>query len=97
MITPTPRVAFFTDSFHEVNGVALTSRQLDAFARRRDLPFLCVHAGSERDLRVESNHWTLELDRTGVAIPVERDMDFDLLFMRHQARVRKIVRDFPPI
>ena len=27
-----PRVAFFTDSFHEVNGVALTSRQFAEFA-----------------------------------------------------------------
>lgn len=44
-MNPVPRVAFFTDSFHEVNGVAHTSRHFDAFARRRALPFLNVHAG----------------------------------------------------
>jgi hypothetical protein len=30
-----PRVAFFTDSFHEANGVALTSREFAAFAGDR--------------------------------------------------------------
>ena len=35
-----PRVAYFPDSFHEVNGVAHTSRHFEAFARRRNLPFL---------------------------------------------------------
>ena len=45
-MTPSPpRVAYFPDSFHEVNGVAHTSRHFEAFARRRDLPFLCVRAG----------------------------------------------------
>ena len=39
------RVAYFPDSFHEINGVAHTSRQFEAFARRRQLPFLCVRAG----------------------------------------------------
>ncbi len=90
----TPRVAFFSDSFHEVNGVALTSRQLDAFAHRRDLPFLSVHAGAALDLSIQANHWNLELDRTNIAIPLESDMDFDLLFMRHQSRVKKVLRDF---
>ena len=33
-----PRVAYFPDSFHEVNGVAHTSRHFEAFARRRDSP-----------------------------------------------------------
>jgi hypothetical protein len=28
-----PRVGFFPDSFHEVNGVAHTSRNFEAFAR----------------------------------------------------------------
>ena len=32
-----PRIALFTDSFHEVNGVALTYRQLDAFCAERHI------------------------------------------------------------
>ena len=45
----TPRVALFTDCFHEVNGVALTCRQLHAFAERRGLPLLTVHAGERTE------------------------------------------------
>ena len=35
-----PRVAYFPDSFHEVNGVAHTSRNFLGYAQRRGLPFL---------------------------------------------------------
>ena len=38
------RVAFFTDSFHEVNGVAHTSRMLTATAERLGVPFQVVCA-----------------------------------------------------
>jgi phosphatidylinositol alpha 1,6-mannosyltransferase len=43
----TPRVAFFPDSFYEVNGVARTSREFARFVRERDFPFFCVYAGPE--------------------------------------------------
>ncbi len=57
-----PRVAYIPDSFLEVNGVAHTSRHFEAFARRRNLPFLCVRAGDrEQSLTEDGNVWTLEL------------------------------------
>lgn len=55
------RVACFPDSFPEINGVAHTSRQFHAFARRRNLPFLCVRAGSRKRLRIQDQLWTVEL------------------------------------
>ena len=36
------RVAFFSCVYHEVDGVAETSRQFESFARRQQLPFLMV-------------------------------------------------------
>jgi glycosyltransferase involved in cell wall biosynthesis len=44
-----PRVAFFTDTFHEINGVALTSRQFTAFAQRHHYPFVCVRGREAAD------------------------------------------------
>ena len=41
----TPRAAFFCDTYYEVNGVALTARQLVAFAERHGWPMLAVHPG----------------------------------------------------
>ena len=64
MTKSVPRVAYFPDSFHEVNGVAHTSRHFEAFARRRNLPFLCVRAGDRAQTILEDgNVWTLELPR----------------------------------
>ena len=44
-MTEAPRIALFADTFYEVNGAARTCREWDAFARRRNLPFLCVRWG----------------------------------------------------
>lgn len=93
-MNPAPRVAFFTDSFHEVNGVAHTSRHFDAFARRRGLPFLNVHAGPETRLSEDGPVWTLELKRSPVGIGLEHDMSFDLLFLRYQRAVAAHLKKF---
>ena len=91
-----PRVAFFTDSFHEVNGVALTSRQFDAYARRRQYPFLSAHVGPQTLLRTDGRVVTCELERGPTAIPIEHDMSFDPLFLRHKKRAISILSDFQP-
>lgn len=89
-----PRVAFFSDSYHEVNGVALTSRQFDAFARRHDIPFLNVHVGPETRLDRAGNVATLELQRGPWKFSVERDMSFDVNLLRHRRLAAQTVRDF---
>jgi glycosyltransferase involved in cell wall biosynthesis len=92
-----PRVAFFPDSFHEVNGVAHTSRNFDAFARRRNLPFLCVRPGSAAvSLRQDGNVWTLELPRGFLSIALEKDLFFDPAFVRHVPRIEEALAKFKP-
>ena len=89
-----PRVAFFTDSFHEVNGVAHTSRHFDAFVRRKALPFLNVHAGPKTVLREEGPVWTMELERSPVGFRLESDMSFDLAFFRYRNQVKDLLLKF---
>jgi glycosyltransferase involved in cell wall biosynthesis len=92
-----PRVAFFPDSFHEVNGVAHTSRHFEAFARRRALPFLCVRAGSRQPRLIEDGPvWTLELDRGFFSFPLEKDLYFDPLYCRHLGLVGRVLDRFRP-
>jgi len=93
-LNPVPRVAFFTDSFQEVNGVAHTSRHFEAFARRRQLPFLTVHAGSVDSFTSDRNLATLQLRVSPFSIPLETDMKFDLRFYRHSQTVLRRVREF---
>lgn len=91
-----PRIAFFTDSYTEVNGVAHTSRMLAAFARKRELPFLCVHAGDKFELFQEGSLQRLALPRTKFGFKLDADLRFDLLMMRHARRTLEIVREFKP-
>jgi glycosyltransferase involved in cell wall biosynthesis len=90
------RVAFFTDSFHEVNGVALTSRCFHNFAVQRQIPFLSVHAGPTTRRLSDGPVTTLELERKQLALSLERDLKFDLLFLRHWKHVLDELRAFRP-
>lgn len=89
-----PRVAFFPDSFVEVNGVAHTSRQLAAFARRRALPLLCVHGGARTERVVEGGVTKLSLERGNFGFKLDADFRYDLLFWRHAKLAIEAARAF---
>jgi glycosyltransferase involved in cell wall biosynthesis len=90
-------VAYFPDSFHEVNGVAHTSRHFEAFARRQGLPFLCVRAGDRAQaITEEGSVWTLELPRGFLSFALEKDLRFDPAFLRHYPLVSKALQRFQP-
>lgn len=91
-----PRVAFFTDSFHEVNGVALTSRQLEAFARRRGYPFFSAHTGPETRVWTDDSITRCELALGRLTIPLESDLRFDTAFLRHRRLVGRAIDEFKP-
>lgn len=99
MIDRVPRVAYFPDSFHEVNGVAHTSRHFEGFARRRNLPFLCIRAGMDGSgpvFREEGNVWSLELPRGILSFALEKDLRFDPAFPRHIPMIGEVLDRFRP-
>jgi phosphatidylinositol alpha 1,6-mannosyltransferase len=89
-----PRVAFFSDSYHGVDGVATTCRNVVDAARRQSLPFLAVHAGEATRKSRDGSLEILELDRGPVALNLDKYLKFDLLFVRHYERVLETVRKF---
>jgi glycosyltransferase involved in cell wall biosynthesis len=91
-----PRVAFFTDTFHEVNGVALTSRQIHAFARRHGLPFFGLHSGPETCFSSEGGYEVFELRPSRASFGLDEGLSFDPLFLTHRNRVREALRKFQP-
>ncbi len=92
-----PRVVYFPDSFHEVNGVAHTSRHFEAFARRRNLPFLCVRAGDRPQAFTEDGCvWTLELPRGFLSFALEKDLRYDPAFLRHVPLIGEVLERFKP-
>jgi phosphatidylinositol alpha 1,6-mannosyltransferase len=91
-----PRVAFFTDTFTEINGVALTSRQLTGFAQRRGYPFLCVR-GEHRTRQTQEDAVThLELARGPLAFDLDKGLRHDPMLWRHHPRVAEAVEAFNP-
>jgi phosphatidylinositol alpha 1,6-mannosyltransferase len=92
-----PRVAYLPDSFHEVNGVAHTSRNFVAYAERHGLPFLCVRAGSRPNAFEQVGELrTLELKRSLGSVRMEKDLEFDTLFWRHGEAIRQELERFRP-
>jgi phosphatidylinositol alpha 1,6-mannosyltransferase len=92
-----PRVAYFPDSFHEINGVAHTSRNFVAYAQRHSLPFLCVRAGGRKQVFEQTGELrTLELGRSRAAVRMEKDLEFDALFWRHANTIRNELKRFEP-
>jgi phosphatidylinositol alpha 1,6-mannosyltransferase len=92
------RVAFLSDSFHDINGMALTSREFESFARRRRLPFFSVHAGPVRQLRREGQLTVYQLQRSAVAFNLEAtsDLAFDLLIWRKRHELLGALCMFQP-
>ena len=95
------RVAFFPDSFHEVNGVAHTARNFVAYAGRHGLPMLCVRAALPKTpgkpkRHTEGSVTSLELPRSWAAVGMEKDLSFDPLFARHAGAIERALLEFKP-
>jgi glycosyltransferase involved in cell wall biosynthesis len=87
-------VAFFTDCFLEVNGVALTSKQLEAFARKTDRPFLCVHPINSNTPAIVEFQKRFPIRRGLTSLNVERDLRFDVALWRHTSAAVRAVLEF---
>jgi phosphatidylinositol alpha 1,6-mannosyltransferase len=90
------RVAYFPDSFLEVDGVAMTSNKLVGFAKAREYPFLVIHAGPKTRETEDGSIKFLQLKRSPVSIPLDHSLRFDPTFQRHFSRVKKAIADFKP-
>ena len=90
------RVAFFPDSFLEINGVAMTSQRLVGYAKQNGYPFLCVHAGKKTETTEDGNVTYLSLKRSPAAIKMDEDLAYDPLFQRHTNRVLRELIKFQP-
>ena len=90
------RVAFFPDSYLEVNGAAMTCKRLTDYARRNDFPFLCIYAGPKNGITMDGSVTNLALKRSPLAISMDEDLAYDGLFYRHYWRVLEQIKKFKP-
>lgn len=95
-MTASPRVALFCETYHEINGVALTARQLVAYAKRHNLPLLAIHGGKQPGSQDEGEVRRIELKRSWGSVGIERDLEYDFFFWRYANRIRKELLTFQP-
>jgi len=96
MTNPGLRVAFFPDCYHEIDGVANTARQFEAFALRHELPFLIVHGGAEDETQRTGSVSRVTYRRGPLGFALDKKHDFDLAFWRYLRPVENAVRQFDP-
>lgn len=90
------RVAFFPDSYLEVNGAAMTCKRLVAYAERECMPFLCIHADRETGSSSSGSVDYLRLKRSPLALRLDEDLAYDPLFQRHSNSVLRKLLEFRP-
>lgn len=95
-MTQAPRVALFCETYSEINGVALTARQLLAYAKRHGFPLLAIHGGKIPGTYTEGSVRRIELKRSWASIGIESDLEYDFFFWRHAKLIRKELEKFQP-
>jgi glycosyltransferase involved in cell wall biosynthesis len=96
MMTRPLRVALFACAYNEIDGVANTCQQFEAFARRRDWGFLNVHGGFDHYVRAEGSVLRYEFQRRWPKFALDKKHEFDLLFWRYYRTIEAAVREFKP-
>ena len=90
------RVALFTDSFYEVNGVATLSQNFVRFAQAEHLPILCVHGGRQTRITQEGSCCIIELKRSSLAFRLDADLYCDPLLNRYRNFLLRQLSAFKP-
>lgn len=90
------RVAFFPDAFHEVDGVAVVARNFAAYARQWNIPLLMAHAGPCDQVVQEGSVTRMQLRRSPIKFPLDRNHEFDLILLRRYRKVADVLREFKP-
>jgi glycosyltransferase involved in cell wall biosynthesis len=89
-------VALFCDTFHEVNGAALTCRELVAFARRRGYPLFNLRGGPTTRVFEDGSVTVQELRRGLFSLDLGAGLRADPFLLRYRSRVRESLRRFQP-
>ena len=93
---PGLRVALFTDSYTELNGVGTLCREYVEYARKRGLPFFCAYGGEVTEFRSNGSVQELELRRGPLSFPVDTHVECDPILTRHRALTVKRLKEFRP-
>ncbi len=95
MISPL-RVALFTDSLIEANGVGTVSQHFLSFAGSRNLPFFCAFGGNQTRPRQERSVTFYELKRSLASFSLDHELRCDPLLIRYKKSITRATQAFGP-
>ena len=90
------RIAFFPDSYLEVNGAAMTSQRLVAFAKRKNYPYLCVHAAKKSETWQDGSVTYMTLKRSPFSFSLDEELAYDPFFQRYAGKIDRQLDEFKP-
>ena len=90
------RIAYFPDSYLEVNGVAMTSHRLTKFVKKKEYPFTCIYAGEKTEVRQDGSIKFISLKRSPLSFAMDEGLKYDPFFQRHVRLVRRELEKFKP-
>lgn len=90
------RVALFTDSFDELNGVGTLCREFLEYARQSGSPLLCAHGSDRTELSTGGCVSHLRLRRGPASFHLDADLLCDPLLIRYRGRAVAALLDFQP-
>lgn len=90
------RIAFFPDSYLEVNGAAMTCQRLVGYAKENGYPFLCIYGGHKTERKTDGSVTSLELKRSPLSFKLDEDLAYDPFFQRHSRKVMREIAAFKP-
>ncbi|HEX4075560.1 MAG TPA: glycosyltransferase, partial [Candidatus Acidoferrales bacterium] len=76
--------------------MANTSRQFEAFARKRGFPFLTICGGTENRAQTDGSALRITRRRGRIGFALDKKHDYDLAFWRHYNHAAEAVRKFDP-
>lgn len=74
----------------------MTSQRLVAFAKKKNYPYLCIHAAKKNDLWQDGSVTYMTLKRSPVSFSLDEELAYDPLFQRHAGKIDKQLQEFKP-
>ncbi len=74
----------------------MTSQRLVAYAKRKNYPYLCIHAARENAAWQDGSVSYLSLKRSPLSFSLDEELAYDPFFQRYSGRVDKQLDEFKP-
>lgn len=74
----------------------MTSQRLTAYAKRKNYPYLCIHAARKNEVWQDGSVTYMTLKRSPLSFSLDEELAYDPFFQRHAGKIDKQLQEFNP-